>query len=120
SIENMRSFRAADMETAIGKRTVIAWRNEKILASFPTVGARDADVDDPAEPHIIESTECHRWYLNHQRTLCQVEDRERVNGISVGGEKERVRVHQLGEDDHRVVLGADTMKALANRIGRGA
>src|SRR4029450_11967936 len=52
SIENMRSFRAADMETAIGKRTVIAWRNEKIIAPFPRAGARDADVDDPAEPQI--------------------------------------------------------------------
>src|SRR6185436_20869185 len=36
----------------------------------------------------------------------------------VRGEKQRVRVHQFGEDDDRVVFGPDAVEALTYRIRR--
>lgn len=37
----------------------------------------------------------------------------------IGREEQRLGVHQLGEDDDRVVLSTETLEALAERRGRG-
>src|SRR4030095_2174804 len=106
SIEHMIGLRAAHKKTAIRQRTLITRRYSQILHPRPTVGTWTADVDDPAEPHVIERAELHRRHFHHHRALSEIDDGEIINGIGVGGKKERVSVHQLGKDDDGVVLSS--------------
>ena len=41
---------------------------------------------------------------------------DEVDGVGVGGEEQRLGIHQLGEDDDLVVLDADVEQALADRV----
>ncbi|MCY1175679.1 hypothetical protein D9M73_159260 [compost metagenome] len=110
---------ATDKVAAIRNRTlVVGWQNQ-VFTPFTPIGSGRADVDDPAKPHVIQRAEGLGWHFNHQRSFRQVERCHRVDRIGVGREKERVGVHQLGENDHRVVFSANAVEALANRIGRG-
>ena len=52
-----RRLRARDVKPAVGKRTVIARRQEQVSSAFAAVGAGEPDVDDPLEPHVVDGAE---------------------------------------------------------------
>ena len=119
-VEHVVRLRVGDEEAALGQRAVIAGRHDQVLAALAAVGAWEADVDDPAEPHVVDGAEPLRRLLDHHRAIGQVHGGEVVDRVGIGGQEQRLRVHQLGEDDDGVVLGADALKALADRVGGGA
>ena len=118
-VEDVVGLRMRDEVAALGQRPVVAGRHDQVLAAEAAVGSRAADVDDPGEPHVVDRADGVRRLLDHHRAVAQVDRREVVDRVGVGGEEQRARVHQLGEDDDAVRAG-DLLEALAQRIGRGA
>ena len=118
-IEDVVGLRMRDEVAALGQRPVIAGRHDQVLAAEAAVGTGAADVDDPGEPHVVDRADRVGGLLDHHRAVAEVDRREVVDRVGVGGEEQRARVHQLGEDDDAVRAG-DLLEALAQRIGRGA
>ena len=118
-VEDVVGLRMRDEVAALGQRPVVAGRHDQVLAAEAAVGTGAADVDDPGEPHVVDRADRVGGLLDHHRAVAQVDRREVVDRVGVGGEEQRRRVHQLGEDDDAVRAG-DLLEALAQRIGRGA
>ena len=114
-----------DMETAVGQRAVIARSHDQVPAPRPTVRARQAEVGDPVEPHVIDCPQqsrrrSERRYVEHHGPTGQVDETPEVDGVAVRGEKQRRRVHQLREEGERVVLSSGRLEATAQRGQRRA
>ena len=103
-IEHAVGLGMGDEVAALGQRPVIARRHDQVLAAQPAVGAGAADVDDPGEPHVVDRADGVRRLLDHHRAVGEVDGRHVVDRVGVGGQEQRVRVHQLREDDDVVVL----------------
>ena len=58
--------------------------------------------------------------LDNQRPLGEVHEADEIDGIGVSREEKRFRIHQLREDDKRVVTSAGVDKALARGYQGGA
>ena len=113
-----------DVVAAVGQRAVIARADDQVAATFSPIGAGQADVGDPSEPHVIDRAEESRWgaecwQVDHHRPVRQVDEPPEVDGVAVGGEEQRRRVHQLGEQQERVVLDPLRQVATTNCCERG-
>ena len=118
-IEDVVGLRVRDEVAALGQRPVVAGRNDQILAAEAAVGTWASDVDDPGEPHVVDRADRVGRLLDHHRPVGEVDGRQVVDRVGVGGQEQRARVHQLGEDDDAVRPG-DLLEALVKRVGRGA
>ena len=112
-----------DVEAAVGQRPVIPRADQQVLAALAAIRARKADIRHPAEPHVVDRPENrarrrHRRDVEHHRTVREIDEGPEVDRVRVRRQKERRRVHQLGEDENLVVLDADAEKAPANRVER--
>ena len=118
--EHQRPVRAGvpDVEAAFRHDAVVAGGHEQELAARAAVRPREPEVDDPLEPHVVERAQGHRRRLDHHRPVGQVDEAEVVDGVAVRGQEQRRRIHQLREDQHRVVLHADAQETLADRLRR--
>ena len=97
----------ADEIAALGQRPVIARRQQQIFAAEPAIGARRAEIDHPAEPQIVEQAERVGRRLDHHRAFGEIDVGEEIDGVGIGGEEQRVRIHQAREDqDALIVLDA--------------
>jgi len=84
----------ADEITAVGQRPVIAGRQQEIFPAHAAIRARSAEVDHPAEPKIVEQPERVRRRLDHHGSFGEVDIAEEIDGVGVGGEKQRLRIHE--------------------------
>ena len=74
----------------------------------------------PLEPHVVDGTDRHQRLFDHHRALGQIDNRHVIDGVGVGREKQRVRVHRLWENDDGVVICRDAEKPLPDGVGGGA
>ena len=89
-----------DVVPAVGQRAVVARADDQVAAAFAPVGAGQADVGDPPEPHVVDRAEeprrgTERGQVDHHRPVRQVDEPPEVDGVAVGGQEQRRRVHQL-------------------------
>ena len=112
---------SADEIAAIRPRPVITGRKQEIFAAEPPIGTGRAEVDHPAEPEIVEQPK-HPWRrLDHHRSLGEIDIGDEIHRVGVGGEKQRARIHQAGEDqDPLIVLHPRIPDALPRRKDRHA
>ena len=111
----------ADEIAAVGQRPVIARRQQEIFAAHAAVRARRAEIDHPTEPEIVEQAERVRRRLDNHRPFGEIDIGEEVDGVGVGGQEQRARIHEPGKDqDALVVLHAGIPDALARRVDRDA
>ena len=103
-----------DEVAALRHRTVVARREDEILAARAAIRARQAKIDDPAEPHVVQSPQHLGRHLEHHGPFGDVDEAQEVHGVGVGGEEQRLGIHQLGEDEDFVVLDAGVEKASAS------
>src|SRR5271157_4678079 len=108
------------MEAAVGQVAGVTGRQEQVFSALATVRAWQAEVDDPAKPHVVEGAERQRRRLDHHRPLAEVDETDEIGSVGIGREEKRFRIHQLREDDDRVVLNARVNKALARSYQGGA
>ena len=116
-IDDPVRLRPRYVKATFRNRAVIARWQEQVSSAFAAIGAGEPDVDDPAEPHVVDGADPHGGLLDHHRALRQIHDAEVIDRIGVGREEQRLRIHQFGVNGDRVVLRADAEKALADRIG---
>ncbi|MCY1508156.1 hypothetical protein D9M68_424570 [compost metagenome] len=119
-IDDPVRLRPRNIETTFRNRTVITGWQQQVSSAFAAVGTGEPDIDDPAKPHVVDRAYPHRRLLDHGRPLRQIHDAEIVDGIGIGREEQRLRIHQFRAKGDRVVLCADAEKTLADRIGRCA
>ena len=118
--ERPRRARVSDVVAAVRQRAVVAGRDEQEAAAFAAIRARQAEVDDPAPPHVVEHPERLRRRLDDHRARREIDDAEEVDGVGVRGQEHGLRAHQLREDEDRVVLDAGVVEALPDRVRRRA
>ena len=119
-VQHVVGLGVRDEIAALRQRPVIVRTDDQILAAQPAVRTGAADVDDPGKPHVVDGPDRVGRLFDHHRTVRQVDPAEVVHRVGVCGQIERTGVHQLGEDDDVVVLGADAGGALQERQRRGA
>jgi hypothetical protein len=104
--EHERPRRAAlpDVVAAVGQRAVVARREEQEPAALAAIRARQAEVDDPLPPPVVEHSERLRRRLDDHRPVSQIDHAEEIGRVRVRGQKQRCRIHQLREDQDLVVL----------------
>ena len=61
-----------------------------------------------------------RRRLQHHGALGEIERADDVDRVGIGGQPQRLGIHQLGVDDDLVVLDADALQALADRVDADA
>ena len=61
-----------------------------------------------------------RRRLQHHGALGEIERADDVDRVGIGGQPQRLGIHQLGVDDGLVVLDADALQALADRVDADA
>ncbi len=106
------------MVPAVRQRPLVAGWNEQVAAALAAVRPRQAEVDDPPPPHIVDHSECLRRRLDDHRARREIDDAEEVDRVGVRGQEHRLRPHQLREDQDRVVLHADVVEAPPDRVRR--
>ncbi len=89
---------------ATRQRTIVAGRQDEVFSALAAIRTRQPDVDDPAEPVVIDGTKRLRWHLQHHGTLGQVQHAHGIDGVRIGRQEERLGVHQFGEDKDFVIL----------------
>ena len=72
--EHVVGARVADVEAALGQRPVVARGDQQVGAALAAVRAGQAEVGDPAEPHVVDEAQGVGRGLQHQRALGQVEE----------------------------------------------
>ena len=117
--------RVRDVEAAVRQRPVIARSHDQVPAALPPVRARQAEVGDPPEPHIVDRAQdprrrAERGHVEHHRPGAQVGEAEEVDRVAVPGQEQRRRVHQLREQQDLVVLHPDREEPLADGRQRRA
>src|SRR6185295_11565807 len=55
---------AGDIEST-GHRTIVAGRQDEVFPAIAAIRPRQTDVDDPAEPVVIDGPERLGWHLKH-------------------------------------------------------
>jgi hypothetical protein len=118
SRDRPRRTRVPDVEAAVGQGAVVARRDEQEAAALAAIRAREAAVHDPLEPHVVEQRERLRRRVDHHRTRREIDDADEVDRVGVRGQEQRLRPHQLREDQDRVVLHARLVEALQQRLRR--
>ena len=83
---------------------LVAGRQEQILAALPLVRTGIAEVAHILEPVVIDDAEDVRWCFEHQRTVADIQPRHMVNALGIGGQEERLRVHQVFHDEQGLVV----------------
>jgi hypothetical protein len=53
---------------------------------------------------VIDDAEHVRWGFDHQRTVADIEPRHVVDALGIGGQEERLRVHQVFHDEQGLVV----------------
>ena len=106
---------AGDEIPAFRQRAVVARRHDQVLAAFAAVGTGHSDVDDPAEPVVVDGAEKLGRRLQDHGALGEIEDAHDVDRVRVGRQEQRLGIHQLGEDEDLVVLDPDVPMPLGRR-----
>ena len=104
---------ADDIEPTLGQRTVVAGREDKIFSAFTSIGSRRTEIGDPAPPGVVDRAERLGRRLEHHRPLGEIEDAHEIDGVRIGRQEQRLRIHQFGEDQDLVILDPNVEKALA-------
>ena len=107
-----------DVKAPLGHRTVITRRDQQVAAALSAVRAGQAEVGDPAEPHVVDDAQAVRGGLQHQRTVGQVEEGDVVDRVGVSGQEQRPGVHQLREKHHVAVPDPCAQEPLPKGVGR--
>ena len=102
---------AGDIES-IRQRTIVAGRQDEVFPALAAIRPRQTDIDDPAEPVVIDRAKRLGWHLEHHGTLGQVEHAHGIDGVRIGRQEQRLGIHQLGEDKDFVILDPGAQKAL--------
>ena len=116
--ERPRRARVSDVVAAGWQRAVVAGRDEQEPPALAAIRTRQAEVDDPSPPHVVEHSECLRRRLDDHRPRRQIDDPEVVHRVGVRGQEHGLRAHQLREDQDRVVVHARLVEALPDRVCR--
>ena len=113
-----RLVRVREMwKPAIGQRSVVSRTHDQVPATLGPVGAGDAKVGDPAEPHVIDSADdpgASSYGTSSTIGPRSVDEADEVNRVAVRGQEQRRRVHQVGEQQDGVVLGPIDRKPRCN------
>jgi hypothetical protein len=104
---------AGNKEPPLRHRSLIPRRQEEVFPPFAAVGSGQAEISHPAPPEIVEGAQRLGRRLDHHRSLREVDPAQKIHGIGVGRQEERLSIHQFGEDEDFVVLDPDVEKALA-------
>ena len=72
------------------------------------------------EPHVVDHAERQRRRLDDHRPLGDVQVDPEIDGVRIGGQEQRLRIHQLREDEGRVVRDAGILEALEDGRHRSA
>lgn len=88
---------------ALGQRPFVARPGEQVPPAGSPVGPRRTEVGDPAEPHAVGDGEAVLRDVDDGRPGGQVDEGEEADGVGVGCQEQRVRVHELGEQQHVTV-----------------
>ena len=107
--------RRAHDDVALRHLALVAGRQQQVLPALALVRPGDADIDDPAVPHVVYGAEHLRRHLDDQRAVAEIEPRPAVDGVVIGGEEDRPRVHQLLEDRHGGVCRSQLADGVAIR-----
>ena len=80
--------RVRDVEAAVGQRAVIARSDDQVPAALAPVRARQAEVGDPPEPHVVDRAQdprrrAERRHVDHHRPGGQVDEAEEVDRVAV-------------------------------------
>jgi hypothetical protein len=99
-----------DHEVAVRHNAFVSRRQNKVLAALALVRAGRTNVRDVTEPGIVNHALHGRRRFHNRRTVTlEVEAREDVHRRGVGGQKKRLGIHQLVEDDNLVGFPAADM-----------
>ncbi|MNS92594.1 hypothetical protein D3C72_1267370 [compost metagenome] len=79
--------RMGNGEPTFGKGAVVARRHDQVLATLATIGSRQANIDNPTEPVVLDRAEYSRCRLQHHGALCQIERTHCVDRVGIGGQK---------------------------------
>ncbi len=106
--------------SVVGQRSLVPRPDEQVAAALRPVGARQPEVGDPAEPHVVDGAEDpgrrpEGGHVDHHRAVGQVDEADEVEGVAVGGQEQRGRVHQRGEEEDVVVLDPDGVEPCSHR-----
>ena len=104
----------------VRQRPVVSRADDEVLAPLTTVGTGDAEVRDPAEPHVVDRAQdprggSERRYVDDHRAVREIDEAQEVDRVAVGGQEHRRRVHEVREQEDVVVLHADRPEALPDR-----
>jgi hypothetical protein len=105
---------------AVGQRAVIARRDEQEPTALAAIRTRQAEIDDPLPPPVVEHSQRLRRRLDDHRPRSQIDHAEEIGRVGVRGQKQRCRIHQLREDQDLVVVRSRLREPLAQRHRRGA
>ena len=111
------------MEAAVGQRPVIPWPHQQVLAALAAIRTGQADIRDPAEPHVVDRPQDrarrrHRRNVEHHRAGREVDERPEVDRVRVRRQEQRRRIHQLGVHQELVVLDPDAEEPAPDRDQR--
>ena len=105
-----------DVEAVFGQVTVVAWSHEQILAAFAAIRPRPAEVDDPAEPHVVERAERTGGCFHDHRSVREIDEAEIIDRVRIGRQEQRIGIHQFREQKDLVVLDARRLEAFEHRL----
>ena len=99
---------------------LVIGRHKKVLASLAPVGTGQTEVGYPLEPHVVDYAKREWRCLDDDRSLGDVEIDKEIDGVRIGRQEQGLGIHQLGEDQDRVVRHAGILDALEDGRHRSA
>ena len=109
-----------DEVAAARQLALVAGRHKQVLAPLAPVGTGQTEVGDPLEPHVVDHAEREWRCLNDDRSLGDVQIDPEIDGVRIGRQEQGLRIHQLREDQGRVVRDAGILQALEDGRHRSA
>ena len=101
-----------DEVAAARQLALVIGRHKQVLAPLAPVGTGQTEVRYPLEPHVVDHAEREWRRLNDDRSLGDVQIDKEIDGVRIGRQEQGLGVHQLGEDQDRVVRNAGFLAAL--------
>ena len=95
-----------DEVAAARQLALVIGRHKQVFAALAPVGTGQTEVGDPLEPHVVDHAKREWRCLNDDRSLGDVQIDPEIDGVRIGRQEQGLRIHQLGEDQGRVVRDA--------------
>ena len=93
-------------EAAVRQRSVVLRTDEQVATSVRAVGAGQADICQPPEPHVVDGAQdagrrAEGRDVDDLRPVREVEEAPEVDRVAVRREEQRCRVHLVGIEHER-------------------